>query len=174
MRCVDLLLQDHRIILRALDVLDQMAGRVQNGRTVEKEDVVAIVRFLRVFADTHHQTKEESAFFPELMRTSAANNGPLRQMVFEHDQERSLVEGLEEALYTKKGAEFVHFANRLASLLRAHIDKEDKVLFKIAETSLSAEQDESISTELNKFRVNAEVLADLSRLEWEYLGRGAA
>jgi len=174
MKCIDLLIQDHRIILRALEVLDQMAVCVGNDETLDKEDVESILGFLRGFADNHHQTKEESALFPQLMRTAAAKDGPLRQMIFEHDQERSLVEGLEEALHTRKGEEFVHFAKRLSSLLRGHIDKEDNALFKLAELHLSSEQDECITKELNQFRVDPAFLADLRRLEWDYLGRVAA
>jgi len=78
-----------------------MAGRVERDQPVEADeadDIETILRFLRVFADDHHQAKEESALFPELRRTSAGNQGPLRQMTFEHDQERSLVEGLEVLL----------------------------------------------------------------------------
>src|SRR5262245_57285943 len=103
MKCIDLLIQDHRVILRALDVLEQMAVRVERGQHPEREDVEVLLRFLRGFADNHHQAKEESALFPELMRTAAATEGPLKQMVFEHDQERSLVEALEDSLYTRKG-----------------------------------------------------------------------
>ena len=93
MKCTDLLFQDHKIILRCLDVLEHMAARVQNDQPFETEDLQAVLRFLRTFTDDHHQTKEESALFPELRRTSAAQEGPLRHMLFEHDQERSLVEG---------------------------------------------------------------------------------
>jgi hemerythrin-like domain-containing protein len=107
------------------------------------------------------------------MRTTAGSQKPLQQMIFEHDQERSLVEGLEDALYTKKGKEFVHFANRLSSLIRAHVDKEDNLLFEIVNRSLSSEQDERITAELNKFRIDLGVLADLRRLEWTYLKRVA-
>jgi hemerythrin-like domain-containing protein len=173
MKCTDLLIQEHKIILRALNVLDQMAARVEEDQPVEAQDVETILRFLRAFADEHHQAKEESALFPELMRTSAANEGPLRQMIFEHDQERSLVEGLEDSLRTKKGLEFVQLANRLTQLIRTHIRKEDYILFDIADRSLSAVQDERVTAELNKFQVDLNFLSDLRRLEWTYLRRVA-
>ena len=173
MRCTDLLIQDHKIILQCLNILDDMASRVQNEQPVEIEDAHAILRFLRVFEDDHHQTKEESALFPELRRTAAAQEQPVRHMLFEHAQERSLVEGLEDSVLTKKGMEFVHFANRLTSLLRNHIFKEDNILFEIVQRSLSPEQDEKVAAELNKFQINVELLADLRRLEWKYLRKAA-
>jgi hemerythrin-like domain-containing protein len=165
------------MILRALDILEHMAVRADNDQPVEPADVESILRFLRTFADDYHQTKEESALFPELMGTSAAQQGPLRHMLFEHDQERSLVEGLEDALYTKKGAEFVYFANRLTDLLRNHIRKEDNILFEIVERALgalSSEQDEKVAEEFNKFEINVGRFQDaLHCLEWKYLRRAA-
>jgi hemerythrin-like domain-containing protein len=169
MKCTNLLIQDHRIILRALEVLQAMAERTEKGEAVGAEDVGTLLRFLRAFADDHHQGKEESALFPELSRTCAIDYPSVRQMVFEHNQERSLVEGLEDALHTKKGLEFVYFANRLIEFLSDHIEKEEDVMFVIAERWLSVEQDERTTSELAKFQVDPELLADLRRLESTYL-----
>ena len=173
MKCTDHLSQEHKIILRSLDVLDQMAARVEHDQPVETQDVDTILRFLRAFADDHHQGEEESALFPELMQTSAAAQPAVRQMVFEHDRERSLVRGLEDSLRAKKGVEFAQFAARLTDLLRNHIRKEDKILFEIVERSLTTEQDERVAAELNRFQISQDLLTDLRRLEWTYLRRVA-
>ena len=173
MKCTDLLIQEHKVILRALNVLEQMGLSVENHETVNMEDVEALLRFLRRFADDHHEAKEESALFPELVRSSSEQNAALRQMLFEHDQERSLVCALEEALYTRKGPEFTHFANAYVALIRSHIKKEDYILFDVVDRSLSAEQDQRIVAEFDKFQVNPDVLADLGRLEWKYLRKAA-
>src|SRR5204862_6817855 len=82
MKCTDLLMQDHKIILQCLNILDDMASRVQNEQPVEIEDAHAILRFLRVFADDHHQTKEESALFPELRRVATGQDQPWRRLMF--------------------------------------------------------------------------------------------
>jgi hemerythrin-like domain-containing protein len=173
MKCIDLLIQDHKIILRALYTLQEMAERVESGKTVAPEDVETILGFLRAFEDNYHQAKEESALFPELMRTSGANEARLRHMIFEHDQERSLVNGLEEALHTQNGMAFVRFANSLVQLISTHIFKEDNILFPIAEETLSAKQDERVSAEFAKFEIDGGYLADLRRLEWTYLKHAA-
>jgi hemerythrin-like domain-containing protein len=168
MKCTDILTREHKIILRALAVLDEMTAWTEKGRPVEPKDVEALLHFLRVFADDHHQAKEESALFPELMRTTLANDGRIRQMAFEHDQERSLVEGLEDALRTRKGPEFVHFAKWLTTLIRSHIHKEDNILFELAQRSLSAEQDDRITGELNRFHVDPDIVGLLDSLERIY------
>ena len=173
MKCTALLMDDHKIILRCLDVLGQMGVNVANGSPVDSEDLSAILRFLRVFADDYHQTKEESALFPEIMRTAKGEETAVRHMLFEHDQERSLVEALEDALYTKQSPDFVYYADRLTALIRNHIYKEDHILFDIVDRSLSAEQDEKVTAELNKFQLNVGLLADLRRLESKYLRKAA-
>jgi hemerythrin-like domain-containing protein len=150
-----------------------MASCVEKGEQLPEEDVVTLLRFLRGFADEHHQAKEEFVLFPQLRRGSSEQERPLRQMLFEHDQERSLVEGLEDSLYTKKGIEFVHFANRLTALIRNHIYKEDNILFDIVDRSLSAEQDEDVVAEFSKFHIDPSFLADLRCLEWKYLRKAA-
>jgi len=173
MKCIDLFVQEHKTILRALDVLDHMAARIEQDQPVDAQDVETLLRFLRAFADDHHQAKEESALFPEMMKTSAANERPLHHMIFEHDQERSLVEGLEDSLRTKKGMDFVKMAHRYTDLIRTHIKKEDNILFAIAALSLSPEQDEKVTAEILKFEIDPCYASDLRRLEWAYLRRVA-
>jgi hemerythrin-like domain-containing protein len=180
MRCTNLLEHDHKIILRALNVLQEIAIRVEKGEWVDSRDVEAILRFLRRFEDEYHQAKEESALFPELRRSAAVENKELKHMLFEHEQERSLVEGLEESLKTRKGKEFVFYANRLTALLRNHIYKEDHILFDIVEKSLSEDQDHAVVTAFAEFERDFKagqgltLLGDLDRLESEYLKRRSA
>jgi hemerythrin-like domain-containing protein len=178
MKCTDLLDKDHQIILRAVDVLEQMADEVNKGHSVDSRDVEFVVRFLKEFEDEHHQTKEESALFPILRKASGAQQAKLGQMLFEHDQERSLVEGLEEALKTKHGQDFVHFATRLIHLLRSHIYKEELTLFGLIATTLSNEQDRQVVAEFSKFdkelTSGKELLKKLRMLEDKYLRRRSA
>jgi hemerythrin-like domain-containing protein len=177
MKCTDLLFQDHIIILRALDILDRMAADMEKGEPIDPVDIKDVLRFLRVFGDEHHQAKEESVLFPALLGVARLQQAPLRHMLFEHDQERSLIEGLEDALKTKKGPDFCHYAGRLSGLLRNHIDKENNILFDIVEKSLSKEQHDHVAAEFEKFDLgweNREMLNDnLHRLERKYLGMAA-
>jgi hemerythrin-like domain-containing protein len=168
LKCTDLLRQDHKIILRSLDVL-QYIVQEENPERIDQNDATTLLRFLRVFADEHHHMKEESVLFPELMRISQAEAGPLRHLLFEHSQERSLVEGLEDALRRTKTAEFVVSANRLTERVRNHIRKEDSILFPILDILISSKLDEKVSAEFEKFQLNFSLLEDLQRLESKYL-----
>jgi hemerythrin-like domain-containing protein len=174
MKCTELLVEDHEIISRALDVLEQMSKRVGSHQVLEHDDVEIILRFLRSFADEYHQGKEESALFPELRQVLEAREGPVHQMLFEHDQERSLLDGIEDALFRKKGQEFVHFSDRLISLMRNHIRKENDILFGIVERLLSPEQDQKIVAQFERFTVDAAFIRELRSLETKYLRKKAA
>ena len=57
--------------------------------------------------------------------------------------------------------------------MRNHIHKEENILFEAAHRCLSAEQDDRVVTEINKFQIDPKSLADLRRLEWAYLSRAA-
>lgn len=170
MKCTNLLRQDHIVILRALNVLQAMVER-KNGEAIDQDDATTLLRFVRTFSDEHHHLKEEGVLFPEVMRTSEAQGGPLRHLLFEHNQERSLVEGLEDALHTGKGSDFVLFANRLTDRVRNHIQKEDSILFPILDVLISSALDEKVSTGFDKFQLDAGLLDDLRRLEWKYLSK---
>ena len=105
------------------------------------------------------------------MRTSEAQGGPLRHLLFEHNQERSLVGGLEDALHTGKSSDFVFFANRLTDRVRNHMQKEEAILFPILEVLISSQLDENVSSEFEKIRLDPALLDDLRRLEWKYLSK---
>src|SRR5262249_23736516 len=167
-KCTDLLRQDHKIILRSVDILQRMV-EAENTERVDYNDVATLLRFLRIFADEHHHMKEESVLFPELMRISQAEAGPLRHLLFEHSQERSLVEELEDALRRTKTAEFVVSANRLIERVRNHIQKEDGILFPILDVVIPSGLDEKVRAEFEKFQLDFSLLDDLRRLESKYL-----
>ena len=180
MKATRLLMNEHKQILRALNILEQMASCVEQGQTVDPQDFEDILRFLKMFADEHHQCKEEAVLFPAMIDAAPEDQKlALNQMVFEHDQERSLVEGLEDALRTKKDKDFVYFAERLVHILRTHVYKEDHVLFDLADEIFSREQDDAVACELQAYdsawkeRVLDGLLGRLNKMEWKYLGRVA-
>src|SRR5262245_15781185 len=129
LRCTDHLIQEHRLILRCVYVLEAMAEQASTAKMPATEDVDKLLDFLKRFADDHHQGKEETVLFPCLRQASEGPISALQMMMFEHEQERSLVEGLEDALRTHRHEDFAYFGGRLAEILSNHIYKEDNILF---------------------------------------------
>ena len=175
MKCTDFLIQEHKLILRALDVLDAMAGSIENSQAVEQGDIDKILDFMRWFADAHHQAKEETILFPTLKRAALSQNRPVAHLTLEHDQERALIEDMEKDLRLAKLSQFVTCANRLSEMLRTHVYKEDHILFETAERVLTQQDDDAIFDQLIGFntaldkQVLNEKLSELHRLEWKYL-----
>jgi hemerythrin-like domain-containing protein len=177
MKTTNFLIQEHKLILRALDVLDAMSASVEKNGTVESFDVGKILDFLRWFADAHHQAKEETILFPALESAAASQRRSVEHMTLEHDQERALIEEMEKDLRLANLSEFVACANRLSSTLRNHIYKEDRILFETADAVLSPQEDDAAFERLCRFdtvsdkQALEERLRELRSLEWKYLGR---
>jgi hemerythrin-like domain-containing protein len=179
LRCTDLLRGEHKLILRAAYVLEAMAGQVPADGEPNLRDVQTLLMFLRKFADNHHQGKEETVLFPALRRFELPATGPLRHMMFEHEQDRSLIDGIEDAVLSHHGANFVYYAKRLANILTTHIYKEDHILFDLAATVLTKEDDARLEREMARFDEDLDaqtremLMESLTRLEWKYLGKTA-
>jgi Uncharacterized conserved protein len=177
--CTDHLIQEHRLILRSVYVLQAMAEQAGNGKMPEDEDVDKLLHFLKRFADDHHQGKEEAVLFPCLREANAGPNNALRMMMFEHEQERSLVTGLEDALRTHKNEDFAYYGGRLAEVLSTHIYKEDNILFTLVERTISRDMDARIAREMSIYDqslpvgTREEMNRVVNALEWKYLGKAA-
>jgi len=175
MKSTNFLSQEHKVILRALDVLDGVSASIERSGVVNEKDVDKILDFLRWFADAHHQAKEESILFPAMKTAAAAHNRPIAHMLVEHEQERLTIENVEKDLRLAKLSEFVVDANRLSSNLRNHIYKEDRILFEAVDAVLSPQADAEVfegltgfDTEFDK-RILDEKLKDLRLMEQVYL-----
>jgi len=170
-------MQEHKLILRALDVVDNMAGWAEKNGAVDDVDVGNILDFLRWFADAHHQVKEDTILFPAVKRAAASQGRAVEHMMLEHEQERVLIEQIETAVRLAKIPEFIAYANTLSSTLRNHIYKEDDILFEFVNNALNSEVDDSVAVQLEKFdtsfdkEVLSEKISRLRALEWKYLRR---
>ena len=133
---VETLTRQHREVLGRLDALE---GELNGGRDA---DLGAFAGYLQ--ADVvQHFALEEDALFPVLARHLSPTQGPLAVMNAEHADFRDLLGRLAEAIATADAAQQRQCAHDLIDLLRAHIAKEDQVLFPMAMRLLSpAEQSE--------------------------------
>lgn len=124
----DVLRDEHRVILSALDLLEAAASRaaVPAGWW---EDAIG---WLRSFADRNHHAKEEEALFPAMIKAGVpSGGGPVDVMLEEHAQGRALIAAMADDAGGRPGS-----ARAYVRLLRNHIDKENGVLFPLAEAVL--------------------------------------
>jgi hemerythrin-like domain-containing protein len=135
---------EHRIIERMLGILNAAATKVDQGQGLPPQFFPKVVDFIRNFADKCHHGKEEDTLFPALEEHGIPKQtGPLAVMLAEHDQGRTYVRGMDEAnkRYAngdKKALEAaLDNARGYSELLRQHIDKEDNILYVMADQVLT-------------------------------------
>lgn len=125
--------EEHRVILRALTLLEVAAARLSGARVLPDGWWEELLEWLRSFADRNHHAKEEDYLFPALAQAGVpAAGGPVGVMLEEHADGRALIQTMAEG----HGDRRVAAARCYVHLLRAHIDKENDVLFPLTEAVL--------------------------------------
>lgn len=148
---------EHQIILMVLDAAEREVGRIQDGGTVNADTLEKIVDFFRNFADRCHHAKEETQLFAKMQeRGMPGDRGPIAVMLVEHDEGRRRVRAVAEALSQAKKGDSLAIAslkeNLLAyvQLLRAHIDKEDDILYPMADQLFTPEDQRALTEAFEK------------------------
>jgi hemerythrin-like domain-containing protein len=143
MGAIEILMTEHRAIERAIDALVAFSDEILRGSD-DKAELGRFVTFIREFADACHHGKEEGILFQSMVDAGfPKEGGPIAVMLMEHDMGRAHVQELARlagqagpwsaADREKIADEAVGYGN----LLRAHIHKEDAILYPMAEQRLS-------------------------------------
>ena len=150
-------MEEHEIILRGLGVLNALADRASLGAEVPAKAVGDTLDFLTQFADIHHHHKEEEILFPALEEAGFPRDaGPVGVMLHEHIQGRGLIRALRAAAPEAAGdagarAHFADTARAYTALLSAHIDKENQIIFPMADRAIAGEAQRRVEEEFDTF-----------------------
>lgn len=143
---VEILKHEHRIIERVLGALGGVSQRLERREHVPPEALSSFLDFIRTFADHCHHGKEETHLFPTLeQRGIPREGGPIGVMLHEHELGRGLVAELARTADAYRqgepsaGPRFAEIARQYIELLAQHIQKEDNILFQMAEQVLDEE-----------------------------------
>ena len=143
MKPTEVLIREHEVIIRALSVLRAMADRIERGQPVRQDDVARLLTFFVEFADRFHHAKEEDLLFPAMVEAGfPGDGGPIGVMLFEHEIGRGLVRRLRES---QLDARFVSAAREYVTLLDNHIEKENGILFRMADQALDRRKQEDLA-----------------------------
>ena len=177
MEFLELLVDEHKPIRRAVEVLRVMA---KTEAWTDRHDVNALLMFLHYFADACHQAKEESLLFPVLISSCAPDAClEIDVLLKEHREERSFIEKVQLALFTDTRSEFNRRAKELVELLSKHITQEENVLFPLAERILTREKASEIAMRMHEAdaefgHTQRKLLLDLlEQLEARYTSKAA-
>lgn len=140
------MVEEHKLILRMIALVEANTKLLEAGRFDNWQFYLDAVDFIRNYADRFHHAKEEDVLFRELVAGGMpAQNSPVAAMLMAHDQGRDYVRGMEEGARRALAGEpgqapaIAENAKGYAALLRDHIDKEDHILYPLAERILRPE-----------------------------------
>lgn len=164
-KATELLVHEHEVIGKVLDGAEAEVRHLHSTSEVRRERLDKMLDFWENFVDRCHHTKEEKHLFPALEeRGVPGDSGPIAVMLQEHEEGRRMVRAFAEALHQsarapERAARVL--AERLeayVALLRPHIEKENKVLFPLANRVLRAEDQERLLQAFEK--VEAEEMGE--------------
>lgn len=144
------LTNEHRVIERMLAVVWKAADGLERGEMVDKKIFEDAVDFFKNFADKCHHGKEEKLLFVRMkQRGMSDKTGPLAVMLAEHDEGRAHVRAIGEnagkVLSSKTQKDIVEHSRAYVQLLSAHIEKEDNILYPMANRILTNADQEDLT-----------------------------
>ena len=144
-KTTEILSNEHQNILKVISSLTKEADCLANGQPIDKGFFSQVVDFIRNYADKFHHAKEEDILFVELCKdTVEMHCNPVEQMLYEHDQGRNFVKGIEEGMETEDKDKIIENTRGYAYLLQDHIFKEDNILYSMADQVLDQKTQESM------------------------------
>jgi len=139
MKATQDLMAEHNAVLVALQILEKVEAALGSEEQAS-EHLAQLLDFFKGFVDRCHHGKEEDVLFPELERRGVGReNGPIGVMLYEHELGRGHVRAMSEALdQLRRGepgaaASISEHGQNYRAMLWAHIEKENAVLFRMAD-----------------------------------------
>ena len=134
---VDVLITEHKLILRAVELVNKEADKIQANKSVNPNFITTVVDFFRTYADRFHHGKEEGILFRELSqkKLNQADLKVMNELLLEHTFARRTVTALEQAKETYVSGrtealkDVLELLSSLVKLYPEHIEKEDNHYF---------------------------------------------
>ncbi len=141
----DMLRKEHKKVLEILN-------KIENGmKSRDTNSLAKNIAILEREFDKHSLNKEEKALFPEIEKFIPRDGGPTGVMMMEHKELVGLIKDFKEKLKTRYLEKLNEDGNNILSILRPHIDKEDNMLFMMADMHLDDKQKKTILEKFKKF-----------------------
>ncbi len=159
MKATQQLKDEHQGIKTVFRILDKIFEKFKADGTLDTAHFEGILDFLKVFVDKCHHGKEEDLLFPAMEQAGIAGHGHIRVMLSEHTAGRNYVKNISDAFAGYKAgnkaaaAELIDNAGEYISLMPAHIDKENNVLYPMADSRFSEEKQEELYQAFEKLEI---------------------
>ena len=142
---LDALREEHTEIRTALSKFENFLKKIPNG--VTDSELNEISEYLDKDVELHFK-REEDALFPILGNYIGIETGPINVMLIEHNNCRDLSAGFKVKINgyrsDKNHKALADAGNSLSRLLSEHEDKEDHILFNMAQMHLTQDEKRNI------------------------------
>lgn len=157
-KAIEVLMNEHRLIEQVLGSLETFASEIERGLAPERPLLADYGAFFREFADAGHHGKEEDILFRRMNeRGFPRETGPVAVMLHEHEVGRGHVSALRQIgdgvgpLTAGESRVVLDHAGAFVPLLRAHIQKEDRILYPMAVRLLGGPDMDAMEAEFAAF-----------------------
>lgn len=147
MRATEILRREHSLILRALDVLEEVSLRIRQGRRVAPDQVIRTLDFLRNYGGTYHFAKEEGVLIPWIeAEVGSSQPRVVAWLRREHAAARAHLHAAARATrrLPESGRSMLEHVQAYVWMTRWQVTMEENLVLPIAETLGSPEADASL------------------------------
>jgi hemerythrin-like domain-containing protein len=169
---IEILMNEHRVIEQVLGSLETFGLDVSGGLVPDRATLADYTAFFRGYADASHHGKEEDVLFARLIeRGFSRESGPVAVMLYEHVVGRGHVGALRQLgegsgpLCAVETQLVLEHASAFVPHLRAHIQKEDRILYPMALRLLTDDELAAIVTEFAAFDAQGRADGTRDRLD---------
>ena len=134
------LIHEHEAIKKVLNLLELSCKKIRSNDELDTKLLFNLIEFLKDFADKCHHGKEEQYLFEALAQSGMSKSqGPVAVMLHEHEQGRYFIKMMSDSLsdFVNSKLLFIESAEKYIFLLRNHIEKENNILFRMADQILN-------------------------------------
>jgi len=157
-KCVAKMMEEHELIVEVLASLEAMAEKLAANGAVARQDLADFGKFFREFADRCHHGKEEDRLFVKMVEAGFPRDaGPVGVMLAEHEAGRQEVRGLTQIgagsgpLSNSEREKTIEYVAQFVPLLYAHIQKENNILYPMAQNTIAPGEFERLDAACEAF-----------------------
>lgn len=144
------LTKEHKEIIELLNIMNKIANKIKSQDVFYTNDVESIIDFLKFFIEKSHHQKEE-VFYPELEFAGIPKETEsLSIMLYEHTLAKNYLKDIYSCVENCKignsfsGELLAESLNNYVLLIKNHINKEEEIIFPMADRELSEEKKKDI------------------------------
>ena len=141
---LEILRDEHELLGRRLERIE---GFLPFPRLFEADASAASI-FARLLLA--HMEREDRILFPSVAGLFGRAGGPLHVLRREHDQLSRLSAELPDAIRAREARRVHDIAEHLGTLMRDHLEKEERVVFRAVDSNLPRYRKRALSIQLQK------------------------